>query len=78
MTRMPFGKYAGLDLADVPRPYLRWLRRRPWLGAWLVREIDAELGGDAVASSGESFEEALAKWKWERDGKGVRSGEAEK
>jgi predicted Rdx family selenoprotein len=66
MTRMPFGRHAGVELADVPRPYLRWLRRQPWLGAWLVREIDDELNDKAAASDdGESFEEALEKLKQE-------------
>jgi hypothetical protein len=29
----------------VPRPYLRWLRRQDWVGAWLVQVIDDILGG---------------------------------
>jgi hypothetical protein len=64
MTRRPFGKYGGVELAGVPRQYLRWLRRRPWLGAWRARAIDDELNGRA-ASDGESFEEAPEKWKQE-------------
>jgi hypothetical protein len=43
--RMPFGKYQGVEVADVPRPYLRWLRRQEWVGAWLVQAIDDILGG---------------------------------
>jgi hypothetical protein len=62
---MPFGKYAGVELADVPRPYLRWLRRQPWLGARLAREIDDELSDKAAAPDDESFEEALEKWRRE-------------
>jgi hypothetical protein len=60
---MPFGKHAGLELTEVPRQYLRWLRRQPWLGAWLVKEIDAVLNGEVAAPSDESFEEALEKWE---------------
>ena len=43
--RMPFGKYQDVELTDVPRPYLRWLRRQEWVGAWLVRAIDENLDG---------------------------------
>jgi hypothetical protein len=65
---MPFGKYGGVELADVPRPYLRWLRRQPWLGAWLAREIDDELGDKAAAPEDDTFEEALEKWRRENTG----------
>jgi hypothetical protein len=58
MRKMPFGKYAGLELADVPRQYLRWLRRQPWLGPWLVEEIDSVLSGEAVLSVEEALENA--------------------
>jgi hypothetical protein len=34
-----------VELADVPRPYLGWLRRQEWVGAWLVQAIDDILGG---------------------------------
>ncbi len=27
-TRMPFGKYAGRLLCDLPEPYLVWLKQR--------------------------------------------------
>jgi hypothetical protein len=63
--RMPFGKHAGVELPDVPRPYLRWLRRQPWLGTWLAKEIDDELSEEAAASDEGSFEEALEKLKQE-------------
>jgi hypothetical protein len=42
---MPFGKYYDVELTQVPRPYLRWLRRQDWVGAWLVQAIDDILGG---------------------------------
>ncbi|GFO57430.1 hypothetical protein GMSM_44370 [Geomonas sp. Red276] len=27
-TRMPFGKFAGLMIADLPEPYLVWYRQQ--------------------------------------------------
>ena len=42
---IPFGKYKGMELADVPQSYLRWLRQQKWVGAWLVRDIDEFLDG---------------------------------
>jgi hypothetical protein len=42
---MPFEKYQDRQLT--------WLRTRPWLGAWFAKEIDAVLGGGAVAATGE-------------------------
>jgi hypothetical protein len=66
---MPFGKHAGLELTEVPKQYLRWLRRQPWLGGWLIKEVDAVLNGEVTATSDdESFEEALAKWKESENG----------
>ena len=43
--KMPFGKYRDVELTGVPRPYLYWLRRQEWVGAWLVRAIDENLNG---------------------------------
>jgi hypothetical protein len=66
--RMPFGKHAGVELTEVPRQYLRWLRRQPNLGAWLAKEIDDVLNGKVVAPSDEgSFEEALKSWESENE-----------
>jgi hypothetical protein len=50
---MPFGKYYDLELTRVPRPYLRWLRRQDWVGAWLVQAIDKILGGGPGGDGGE-------------------------
>jgi uncharacterized protein (DUF3820 family) len=66
--RMPFGKHAGEELPEVPRQYLRWLRTQPWLGGWLVKEIDAVLNGEAIASTDKPFEEALKTWKEAENG----------
>ncbi len=62
---MPFGKHAGIDLAQIPRQYLRWVRGQKWVGGWLVKEIDGVLNGNVVASSDTSFEEVLKKWETE-------------
>lgn len=61
--KMPFGKYQDRELTDVPRPYLRWLRRQQWLGLWLAKEIDDVLNSKIVAPSNESFEELLKAWQ---------------
>jgi hypothetical protein len=66
--RMPFGRYLDVELTEIPKPYLRWLRTQKWLGAWLVKEVDNVLSGEAVASSDESFEEALKTWKESANG----------
>lgn len=31
---MPFGKYKGRKLDEVPAAYLDWLRDQEWLGEW--------------------------------------------
>ena len=61
MTRMPFGNWKDYELDEVPRSYLTWLRGQPWLGAWLVREIDDVLSDETDLS----FEEVLEKCKQE-------------
>jgi hypothetical protein len=66
-VKMPFGKYKDVELSDVPKPYLRWLRSQQWLGVWLFKEIDAALNGEGVAPSEETFEDALTKWKEENN-----------
>ena len=66
--KMPFGKHLGVELAAVPRPYLRWLKGQPWLGGWLVKEIDKVLNGESDGSPDASFEEALEAWKEEEIG----------
>lgn len=63
--KMPFGKHAGVELTDVPKQYLRWLKGQQWVGAWLLKEVEDVLNGKVVASSDESFEEALKSWESE-------------
>lgn len=41
---MPFGKYQGAELNEIPETYLRWLRSQPWVGEWLLQGIDGVLG----------------------------------
>jgi hypothetical protein len=60
--KMPFGKYKDVELNEVPRPYLCWLRRQEWLGPWLVKAIDEVLTGDERQPEA-TFEEALRKWR---------------
>lgn len=64
---MPFGKYMGLDLLDIPRSYLLWLRTQKWVGAWLIGEIDAVLNGAPDRAAEESFEDILKQCKRSED-----------
>jgi len=66
--RMPFGKYAGLEVNDVPRQYLQWLRRQPNLRGPLVKEIDEVLNGNVVAEADKTFEELLGEMKEAENG----------
>jgi hypothetical protein len=43
MTALPFGKYRGVPLADVPDNYLTWLARQKLTGR-LRDAVAAELG----------------------------------
>jgi uncharacterized protein (DUF3820 family) len=43
--KMPFGKHQGKDLTEIPKGYLRWLRRQDWVGGWLVHAVDQVLDG---------------------------------
>lgn len=42
-TVMPFGKYKGMDLVDVPVHYLEWLVEQEWLFDDLRIEIESYL-----------------------------------
>lgn len=34
METMPFGKYAGEEMDQVPAEYLDWLHGQPWISSW--------------------------------------------
>ena len=42
---MPFGKYKGLQINQVPRDYLRWLLRQGTLYGWLLDVIASVVTG---------------------------------
>jgi uncharacterized protein len=48
-TRMPFGKYAGVLLVDLPEPYVVWFRKQGFptgeLGAMLECMYEIKLNG---------------------------------
>lgn len=48
-TRMPFGKYAGTLLVDLPEPYVVWLRQQGFpegeLGEMLQCIYEVKLNG---------------------------------
>ncbi len=39
-TKMPFGKHAGLPLADLPEPYLVWFSQQGFPQGKLGRQLD--------------------------------------
>jgi uncharacterized protein (DUF3820 family) len=45
---MPFGKYEGKDLTEIPKRYLLWLRTQKWVAAWLVQAVNEALGQDVA------------------------------
>lgn len=48
-TKMPYGKYAGRLLVDLPEPYLVWMRQQGFpeggLGAMLQCMYEVKLNG---------------------------------
>ena len=37
---MPFGKYRGYPITEVPTGYLRWMLRKGWLADWAEEELE--------------------------------------
>jgi len=58
--KMPFGKHKGMELEELPRPYLVWLRKNVQLFGQLQAEVEAILDGTSLEHK-ESTEETLKK-----------------
>jgi len=65
--KMPFGKYKDMELTEIPKGYLRWLRSQDWVGAWLVNAMGQVLDGKQTPEP--SREELVAQIvkPWEGD-----------
>ena len=46
MSLMPFGKYKGKKLREIPFEYLEWLNRQPNLKGKVKQQIERYLGLD--------------------------------
>jgi uncharacterized protein len=42
-TKMPFGKYAGRYLIDLPEPYVVWFKQKGFPAGALGRQLEAVL-----------------------------------
>ncbi|MFW6293726.1 MAG: DUF3820 family protein [Spirochaetota bacterium] len=42
-TKMPFGKYAGRYLIDLPEPYIVWFKQKGFPAGELGRRLEAVL-----------------------------------
>jgi hypothetical protein len=63
---MPFGKYKGEEIADIPRPYLVWLSENVELFGSLKSEVEGVLN-DEPPTENKSFDELLEEmnFTWE-------------
>jgi hypothetical protein len=56
---MPFGRYKGTEISDLPRPYIQWLNDNVVLYGRVKGEVEAILKGEETMPN-KSFEEILA------------------
>lgn len=61
--RMPFGRYRGAALRDVPTDYLEWLSTRDLYG-WLAQAVRAELASRRWRHAYGADEEDRGQWRW--------------
>lgn len=70
LWRMPFGKYAGVPLVDLPEPYLVWFRQRGFprgrLGDAMSLALEIKTNG---------LEELLRPLRWPTSGDDDRTPE---
>ena len=52
---MPFGKYAGRLLIDLPEPYVVWFRQKGFPGGKLGKQIETVTSSKPTASSTSSI-----------------------
>ena len=45
---MPFGRFKGLHVEEMPTGYLEWLHENVTLYGWLKKAVEAVLAGDPV------------------------------
>jgi hypothetical protein len=54
---MPFGRYRGRPLQQVPHGYLRWLRENVKLSPFLAQAVDCVLSGRPIPDDGDLDEQ---------------------
>lgn len=59
---MPFGKHKGKEVSEVPKGYLRWLRKNADLFGSLASEVDAVLGEEPPVDLNTLAEAIVGTW----------------
>lgn len=61
---IPFGKYRGTPVGDLPRDYLRWLRDNCDLRPQMAAAVEAALSGESrePPQSREELQRAVDRW----------------
>ena len=49
-SRMPFGKYEGRRMENVPAEYLDWIIDQPWISKWPGLKAYIESSRDAITA----------------------------